>query len=268
MRYQNPALRRHLATAYALGLLSRRARARLERLMAHDSALQERVDAQVARYAPLALALPPQAPSDALWTRVEQRLGFAAAPPTLGSDWRRFFGGARAREEVGSRADSRAGTGLARGVGWAFAGLASGLVLGVMIAPPASSPSPSSPAALNAPQLPASYVGVLADQAGHAGMLVSSLRQGRVADIKLLQPEDLPDGSVLYLWGLPADGGTPIALGALPRGQSVRLELAAPSEKLLSGVTRLGVTLEAAGASPRVPATPYRLLGFCGKFWR
>ncbi|MFW5397574.1 MAG: anti-sigma-K factor RskA [Candidatus Accumulibacter regalis] len=268
MRYQNPALQRHLATAYALGLLTRRARARLERLMADDPLLQERVDEQVARYAPLALALPPQAPSEALWTRVEQRLGFAAARPAPGSGWRRFFGGPRSREEVDSRAESRAGGGLARGVGWAFAGLAGGLVLGALIAPHGSSPSLSPAAALNAAQLPASYVGVLADEAGRAGMLVSSLRHGRIADIKLLQPEDVPDGSVLYLWGLPADGGTPIALGALPRGQSVRIELAEPSEKLLSGVTRLGVTLEAAGTSPRIPATPYRFLGFCGKFWR
>lgn len=284
MRYQNPSLRRHLATAYALGSLTRRSRARLEGLMRQDPSLRDLIDEQAARYAPLALALPPQAPSPAVWARIETRLGFAAASPAAGAGWRRLFGGVRAGEASAAGGGRGAGRGSARAFGWALPGLAAGLVagwlIGVASAPngglprqPQSAQSaqslPSSPSlALDAAQLPASYVGVLADDAGRAGMLVSSLRHGRVADVKLLQPVQLPEGSVLFLWGLPADDSAPIALGALPPGEQVRIDLSDSAERLLSGVSRLGVTLEKAGSTPQTPATPYRFLGFCGKFWR
>lgn len=248
MRYDNPALRLHLATAYALGSLTRRVQVRFERLMLHDADLRELVEEQALRYAPLALALPAEAPSPALWTRIENRLGFVDARPSAATGWRQVFNRAA--------------------LGWVFTGLAAGLVTGFLIAPERSLTALPSPAAQNQSQLPPSYVGVLADDAGRAGMLVSSLRHARVADVKFLQPPEVPAGNSLYLWGLPADGSAPIALGPLPPGQNVSMTLADTAEKLLSHVSRLAVTLEATASSPPTPTMPYRYLGFCGKFWR
>lgn len=241
MRYDHPDLRKLLAGEYVLGALQGAARRRFERLMAGDPALREQVERLAARLAPLATALPAEAPQPVVWARVEQRLGFAR----------------QERRRAGLFARLRM-----LGVGWAVAGVVAGLMVGQMLPREADRPIAQGDA-----QLPPSYVGVLSDREGRAGMLVSSLRYGRVVDIKLLRPDSAPAGQTFYLWALPADGGAAIPLGAIPPGQKVHLTMRDTSEALLSKVSRLGVTAEPAGAAPTVPAAPYLYLGFCGKFW-
>lgn len=241
LRYRNPELRKLLAGEYVLGSLHGAARRRFERLMAADPALRAEVDRLAARFAPLSVALPAEAPPAAVWQRVERSLGFA-------------------------RSESRRQGLLARlrmlGVGWAVAGIVAGVMVGQMLPREAGRQAAQGDA-----QLPPSYVGVLADREGRAGMLVSSLRHGRVVDVKLLRPDAAPAGQTFYLWALPADGGAAIPLGAIPPGQKVQLTMRDTSEALLSRASRLGVTAEPAGSAPATPAEPYLYLGFCGKFW-
>lgn len=241
LRYRNPELRKLLAGEYVLGSLHGAARRRFERLLAADPALRAQVDQLAARMAPLATALAPEAPPAAVWQRVERHLGFAKA----------------AAERPGLFARLRA-----LGMGWAVVGVVAGLMVGQML--PRES---AQQAAQGDAQLPPSYVGVLSDREGRAGMLVSSLRHGRVVDVKLLRPDTAPAGQTFFLWALPADGGAPIPLGAIPPGQKVHLTMRDTSEALLSKASRLGVTAESAGSAPASPTEPYLYLGFCGKFW-
>lgn len=241
MRYDDPQLRQLLAGEYVLGALQGAARRRFEALMVGDPALRSLADQLASRLAPLSIAMPADAPRVAVWTRVEQRLGF-------------------------SKAEQRAGL-FARlrnmGMGWAVAGVVAGLMVGQLV------PRLDEKASLarSDAQLPASYVGVLSARDGTAGMLVSSLRYGRIVDVKLLRPDVAPEGSNFFLWGLPVDGGPAIPLGAIPQGQKVRLTMHDSSEVLLSKVSRLGVTAERIGIAPTTPTEPYLYLGFCGKFW-
>lgn len=245
MRYDDPALRRHLAAAYSLGSLSTRARARFERLLADDAELQAMVDDAHLRLAPLALTLVPVAPDARVWKGIDQRLGFT--PPKQRMGW---FGRL-----------------LRPALGWAATGIVIGFI-GGQLAPGLVGEVATTPVGVaGTARLPPSYVGVLSDDAGGAGLLVSSLRHGRSADFKFVKPSQPPEGQVFFLWGLPADGGTPVAIGPLPAGSQGSIALEASAESLLSEVSRLGVTLEAAGQSPLRPNLPYRYLGFCGKFW-
>lgn len=241
MRYDSPGLRKLLVGEYVLGALHGAARRRFERLLAADPALRGQVDQLAARLAPLSTALPARAPSPAVWRRVEQRLGFVKQQPQRVSLFARL---------------------RTLGLGWAVVGVVAGLMIGQMLPREAEQRL-----AHGSAQLPPSYVGVLADREGKAGMLVSSLRHGRIVDIKLLRPDSAPAGQTFYLWALPADGSAAIPLGAIPFGQKVSLTLRDTSEALLSKVSRLGVTAEPIGSMPAVPNEPYRYLGFCGKFW-
>ena len=244
MRYDHPDLRQHLASAYAFGSLTPRVRARFERLLKNDPALRALVAEAELRLAPLALALEPKAPPASVWPAIEQRLGFIEAKAS--SRWFDWL--------------------LRPAMGWAAAGAVIGMVGGQFL--PGLGPEAmltEQTAALT--QLPPSYVGVLADEAGGAGLLVSSLRHGHSADFKFVQPATPPAGQVFYLWGLPADGSAPIPVGPLPEGRTGSVALPGEAETLFFGVSKLGVTLEAAGATPTTPRLPYRYLGFCGKFW-
>jgi anti-sigma-K factor RskA len=115
-------------------------------------------------------------------------------------------------------------------------------------------------------QLPESYVGVLATADGKPGLIVSSLRRGRVVDFKRLAPVDVPPGQVLYLWSLDAKGDAqPIA--ALPQGGFVSLPLQQPAEALFQRAVELAVSLEPAGTTPAKPGSAYVYRGLCGKLW-
>lgn len=246
MRYDNPELRRQLASAYALGSLSPLVRSRFKRLLRDDVDLQALVDDAQFRLAPLALTLEPVTPSATVWKAIDQRLELTAPARTV-----RWF------DRL-----------LRPALGWAVVGVMVGFVGGQLI--PDLGRGGSSPPALSAvgkTQLPPSYVGVLANEAGGAGLLVSSLRHGRSADFKFVKPETPPEGQVFYLWGLPADGSAAVAIGPLPAGSQGSIALDGTAEALLANVSRLAVTLEPLGTEPAEPGLPYRYLGFCGKFW-
>ena len=114
--------------------------------------------------------------------------------------------------------------------------------------------------------LPESYVGLLTDSTGAATILASSTRHGRTMSIKVLRPIDVPAGKVLALWALPR-GGEPFPLGVVPREGKESFEMPDTSEKLLSNVPRLAVSIEDAPANAGDTPAGFILTGHCVKLW-
>lgn len=267
--HESPETVRRLAAAYALGTLAGPARRRFEALMATHPAAAEAVDAWNRRFVPLATTLPPAPAQPALWARIEQAAfaarpvadpspaaatptptpasrRAAAAPPSPPGLWQRvasFFDALMSPVPAAALA----------------AGLAFGLVL-PMVGPLLRDDS-------QATELPESYVGVLATAEGRTGMIVSSLRQGKVVDLKRVAAVAVPADRTLYLWLIDAQGvATPV--GEVPDGPFVRVKLGAPSEQVFAKAVELGLTLEPRGSRPASPAAPYVYRGLCGKLWR
>ena len=235
--YRNPSAIDQLAAAYVAGTLRGRARRRFEAVMQTQPALVEAVNAWTRRLAPLHEALPEVMPSAALWSRIEKTTTQRAAPTP--SWWRRLL------------APLPAGA------------LAVGLLVGGVV--PLVWQAQVS--ARRGMELPDSYVGVLATAQGQPGLIVSSLRQGRRVDIKQLTPVEVPAGKTLFLWRIDKAGAV-APVGPLPQGRFTHIELDAPAEKVFFPAVELAVSVEAAGARPEAPTTPFVYRGLCGKLWR
>lgn len=237
--YRNPPAIEQLAAAYVAGTLRGRARRRFEAVMRTQPAVVDAVNAWMRRLGPLHQALPEQAPSAALWSRIEKATTERAAPAAAASWWRRLL------------APLPAGA------------LAVGLLVGSVV--PALWQAQVS--ARRGMELPDSYVGVLATQQGQPGLIISSLRQGKRVDIKQLTPVAVPAGSTLYLWRIDKAGAV-AGVGPLPEGRFTHLLLDAPAEQVFFPAVELAVSVEPAGARPDAPSLPYVYRGLCGKLWR
>jgi anti-sigma-K factor RskA len=116
-------------------------------------------------------------------------------------------------------------------------------------------------------QLPESYAGFLQDNQGATRVLVSSLRHGKVVDIKWLRPLELGTEQTLQLWALAKDA-PPIALGSIPAQGKGNITMKDTSEVLLSKVTELAISVELkSGAPVSAPSGSFVLRGPCAKFW-
>ncbi len=120
---------------------------------------------------------------------------------------------------------------------------------------------------------PQSYVGLLTDAQGNGKLLVSSLRQGRTMTIKVIGPIAAPAGTPisgrLVMWAIPADpvkNGAAFVLGNVPATGSSTSQLADTSEKLLSKVSKLIVTVETE-PNPAKPSDTIVYSGNCAKLW-
>ncbi|HSI52348.1 MAG: anti-sigma factor [Ramlibacter sp.] len=244
MKYSNPQLVDHLASANALGTLTQGARRRFERLR------RDRPDVELAA------------------SRWEERLGRLAQPvPAREAParvWRAIE--ARTRPAPEPRSGRVAGRGWLLPAGFSLAGLATGLVamFALLAVAPTLFMSAEQLAMRSGEKLPPSYVGLLTDSQGEGKLLVSSLRHGRTMTIKVIGPVTPPASGKLVLWAVPPEGPA-FMLGVAPTSGSATSQLPDSSEKLLSKVRKLVVTAETSDR-PAVPGTVL-YSGNCAKLW-
>lgn len=269
MRYTHPALLDHLASAYVLGTLGGGARRRFVRLLRERSDVQLLVAQWEGRLGLLARSVPVQQPPQRVWAAIEARTRPQAASVAPGA----------ALPKGGGAVAALWGR-------WGVAQALAGLVVGVVatVALVAMAPTlfvSSDQVALRAgDKLPQAYVGLLTDAAGNGKVLVSSLRHGRTLTVKVIGPiTATPPASTAppapasalgaapqrVLWAVPADGA-PFVLGTVPDAGSAVSALPDTSEKLLSKVTKLMVTLEST-ATPTLPSSTVLFTGNCAKLW-
>ncbi len=241
MNYRRPELCDRLAAEYVLGTLHGRARARMQQLLRDDLLLQARVAFWEHKLLPMAAPMWAAAPSDKLWRAIVARVAPREARRPW---WVRWF-------------EARTAGALAAGV---MVGLALTL-LGPALQEPVVSDGP------DASQLPQSYVGVLATAEGRTGVIVSSLRHGKVMDVKQVQPVPVAAGRTLYLWAIEVNGTTR-PIGPVPQGKFVQVPLMQSSETLFASASELALSIEAETAAPLLPSGPYVYRGLCGKLWR
>jgi anti-sigma-K factor RskA len=280
-----------LAAAYALGTLAGPARRRFETLMKTQPAVAQAVDDWNQRFEPLAARLQPVQASESLWARIEvetrrvdlarakagapavraaplaaaapgaPKPGIVSAPPSAPTS--------SATPAPSPRAQPAAVPAWRRWLADWFApvpagALAFGLALGVLLP---ILPQMMRPPVAQDTELPESYVGVLATQEGRTGLIVSSLRRGKVMDVKRVAAVPVPAGKTLYLWALDATGKAS-AIGPLPEGAFVRVPLAQEAEPLFNKAVELAVSLEPVGGTSATPSGAFVYRGLCGKLWR
>ena len=257
MNYRRPELRDRLASEYVLGTLHGRARSRFQQLLRDDLELRDRVAFWERELTPMASPLSTTAPSAKVWEGIAARVaprdhaaaaGAAARPP--GSILQSML------NWLASGFDARTLGSVAAGL---FLGITLAVVGPGLVGTGATGGSDS--------QLPESYVGVLATANGRTGLIVSSLRQGKVMDVKRVQPVPVPQGSTLFLWALEADGKTR-PIGPVPQGAFVQVPLSDTSDKLFATATELALSVEPAGTAPLQPGGAFVYRGLCGKLWR
>lgn len=237
--YRSPEVVDQLAAAYVLGSLHGPARRRFEAILRTQALARASVAAWEQRLQPLAERLPPVAPHPDVLRRIEAHArGDAPAGSAPAGRWgwlQRWFGPVPA------------------------SALALGLMLGLLwpaLLPPAGDG-----------ELPSGYIGVLANAEGKTGMIVASRRQGRVMDLKQVQPLVLPAGQTLFVWAIEASGrARPV--GPAPSGTFVQVPLPAPAEALFFTAAEVAISLEPVGSAPTAPTTPFVYRGLCGKLWR
>ncbi|MBK8402447.1 anti-sigma factor [Propionivibrio sp.] len=248
MNYDRPALLDGLASAYVLGTLQGPARHRFERLLPELVNARLAVAAWESRLHALAQSVPQAAPSPQVWKRIESRIA-----PRL-----------RTQES-------------ARRAWWSkwiqpMAGVLTGMAIGVLAVKLLPNVLfPVDQLAQQEKALSQSYVGLLLDRDGKPTVLATATRHGTRLKLKILRSIAVPaTGKVLALWALPHDPAghdlPPLYLGRIPAEGKGELMLSDGAEKLLSNVSRLGVSLESAESSSDHPST-FVLTGHCVRLW-
>lgn len=202
-----------LASEYALGTLSPRARRRIARIAARDPIVAAALREWEWRLAGLAEAVPPVTPSPKVWTGIREQLGLVE----------------------GGRTDQRASwwSSLAFWRGLSVTGALAALALGIALV--SLRPEPAAPTIV-----------VLAPPTGGPAIVATAIPGTRDLALKGVRPLDVPAGRTLELWALP-DGAPPRSLGLLPASGTIRLALPPGT---LERVPALAVSLEPAGGSP------------------
>ena len=240
MNYDRADLLDRLAAEYVFGTLTGRARRRFERLRQSLPAAERAVREWEARLMPLSEPVPPVIPGQDVWTAIDRRTGATRAESASGR-WSQWWKPA---------------------LGIAFGVVAT---LGLVRLYP-SAVVPIDELVQERGTLPQSYVGLLTDRDGAPVVLASSTRHGTKMTFKILKPIDVPPGKVLQLWALPREGA-PFPVGLVPPRDKGEITMADTSEKLLSNVPRLAVSIEDRPAVRGDVPSPYILSGHCVKLW-
>ncbi len=217
-----------LAAEFALGLLDGEQVARCEALLGSDPDFAARVEAWQRHLIEIDMTVSPEAPTEALWRRIEARIDSPAA--------------VRAPAHAQARAGVRQGwfasvwghlpTWRAMGLAAAAASLALAIALTVQIRSIARTPV---------------LVAVMMSDQNRPLALVNAFRDGR-AELVPLQALNAPEGKSLQVWTLWDRSRGPVSVGLLEAMRSIDLRVA--GLPATSPDQLFEVTLEPAGGSP------------------
>ena len=235
MDYSRSDLADRLAAEYASGLLRGPARRRFEALLPAHPALLGAVRAWHDRLMPLTAVVEPQAPSPAVWKRIETRIhGTAAAPaaaPVAAGWWRQLA--------------------FWRGIS-AFAGVAA-LMLGLLLANPGPAQPPVEVEMSAAAPVPGSPAGAIVP----ATFVASISGDGRAVVTRALHNVAVQPDRALELWAA-AGPGAPRSLGLISANGATVVNKAV----LPPGTDHLAVSLEPPSGSPTgAPTGPVLYVG-------
>lgn len=223
-----------LASAYVLGTLSARARARLARVARTDTVVAQTIRAWEQRLLPFAEGAPPITPPPQVWRRITLRLGLDAVRPSERGPW---------------------WTRVAFWRGFAVTSFVAALGLAVAVLTPRPVP------------VAQPIVVVLAGEDARPALIATLTRDSRTLTVKPVGAAPVPPDRSLQLWLLP-DGAPPRSLGVLPPSGIARLELPAAPDVALANVPALAVSLEQAGGSPTgAPQGPVLYTGRVERFY-
>lgn len=230
MNYNNPTLREHLASHYALGALQGAARARFEQLLRRDFALRQLVDAWQNRLAPLSAETPAVTPPARVFAAIQRRIDTGdTARPGL---WARL-GFWRALSAIGAAA---------------VVVLAITTTLFMLRPPAALSPS---------------YVAILSDNAAQPALVVTAFKGPWRLNVEALAATPIAPGKVLQVWAVEKDSGVVRPLVTLASGQPQQIALTEAHWKLIKSAHSLTVSIEPAGATAAAPTTAVLYSGLC-----
>ncbi|WP_375451563.1 anti-sigma factor domain-containing protein [uncultured Devosia sp.] len=226
-----------MAGDYVLGLMDDVDRLAFERAMAEDAELA----GMVAKFAERMQALdtpPPERPSAALWSAIEQRLDAIAPPGTAPAEPAEVVRFERHRPPLPP-------------AGWfaVAASLLVALAVGYF----------TGNAARTAPE-PA-IIAVLLDQSDSSPAVIVEAFSDDSVHLVPLQSLAVPEGKILQVWTLPDVATGPVSLGTL---QSARdISLAGPSLPMPQAGQLYEITLEPSPGSPTGrPTGPILVKGF------
>jgi anti-sigma-K factor RskA len=231
MKYSDLTLRQTLAGEYALGALHGAARARFERLLRRDPALQALVYEWQQLLSPLAQETPAVAPPARVLAAIERRIGAETAAARPGF-----------RERLGWwRAFSSVATAAA-----VVLALTTTLLV---LRPPAA--------------VPPSYVAILQDHAAQPALAVTAYKQPWRINVETLATASIAEDQVLQVWAVEKDSGVTRPLIAFTPGKAREFALSEEGWKLVRTAHSLVVSVEPATTVAVRPTTPLLYSGLC-----
>ena len=223
MKHDDPNLIDSLAAEYVLGTLVGRARRRFDRWRAQEWHVERRVQAWEERLVGLALRLSPMRPSPQVWSQIEKRIGFSAAPGTRSVP----DGGRRISTMRALAASIAIFVVLVGGVATWRATHPELLALATFSSPNAVQPAWELRADANMHHLRAVALGGARPQSGKS----------------------------FELWALPDNGGAPVSLGLMPDSGELDRDLTEAQRSALLSASKVAVSLEPTGGSPTAAPT-------------
>ncbi|WP_224405651.1 anti-sigma factor domain-containing protein [Afifella sp. IM 167] len=238
---------RMAAAEYVLGTLPGDERARLAERIAREPDLAAEVAAIEARLAPLAAALPSEAPPADLWERISDRIGSEAAVPAAPAARFRTEDRERPSAEIISLRRSLA---VWRGATMATTALAAALALAVIVRPDFFMPTGREEAAGTTDR----YVAVVDTEGRQPAMIVTVDTDAGTVTVRSLAAH-VPADHSLELWYVGGEGGSPRSIGILEEREDAKTLKVSASEFARIGEAAIAVSVEPPGGSPTGSAT-------------